>query len=150
MKAARDVDRRVRPKHDTAGVYQVEIGAGDVGLNLAVDVRPNAAGNPADDVADCRRPAERGAFAGREAELSEAVEQIAADLLAEVGADRVVRPDQRLGRREMAIDSDVLGRRHPRRHSRKCAGHDKGEKIFGSQSHWRTFLRDVTVELCGT
>jgi hypothetical protein len=39
VKAARDIDR-VRPKEDAIGVDQVEIGAGDVGLNRAVDLGP--------------------------------------------------------------------------------------------------------------
>jgi hypothetical protein len=65
------------------------------------------------------------------------VEEVAADLLAEIGANRVVRADQRLRRREPAVDRDVLSRGHPRHNRRKETGHDKGERNFGSQSHGR-------------
>ncbi len=122
MKAARDVDRRVRSKDDAARVDQVEVSPGDVGLNLAVDRGRVAAGHPADDVIDRRGPVERGAFAGRQTKLAEAVEEVAADLLAETGADRVVGPDHRLRRREAAIDGNVLGCGAPRHHGRKQAG----------------------------
>jgi hypothetical protein len=66
-------------------------------------------------------------------ELPEAVEEVAADLLAEVRADRVVRPDQRLRRREAAIDRNVLGRGHLRYRSRKRASCNKGERNLGGQ-----------------
>jgi hypothetical protein len=42
------------------------------------------------------------------------VEEVAADLLAEIGADPVVRPDQRLRRGETAIYRNVLGNRAQR------------------------------------
>ena len=94
--------------------------------------------------------AEGGAFAGRQAEQPEALEEVAADLLAEVRADRVVRPDQRLRRRETAIDRDVLGRGGPRHDSPKRAGRDKGEGNSRSRSHGRRFLPNLSVGLCGT
>jgi len=109
MKAARNVNRRIGPEHDAARVDQVEIGAGDVGLDPAVDRGRIAAGHPANDVTDRRGAAESRAFARRQAEASEAVEKVAADLLAEVRADRVVGPDQGLRRRETPIDRDALG-----------------------------------------
>ncbi len=153
MKTARDVDRCVRPEEDAVGVDQVKIGAGDIGLDRAVDLRPGAAGDTADHIAD--RPGaagggERGFLGGRKAELAKAVEEVAADLLAEAGTDRVVRPDQRLGRRETAIDRDVLGRGHPRHHSRQRAGCDKGEGCFRSQRHGRCLPGNVFVKLCAT
>jgi len=83
MKGARDVDRRVRPKDDAARVDQEEVGARDIGLDLAVDLRAAAAGDPADDIVDRRGPAESGGFVGRQTKLSETVEEVAADLLAE-------------------------------------------------------------------
>jgi len=94
------------------GVYQVETGPGDVGLDPAVDRRRIPAGHPADYIADRRGATERGALARRQTKLPEAVEEVAANLLAEIGGDRVVRPDQGLRRREAPIDRDILRRRH--------------------------------------
>ena len=64
-----------------------------------------------------------------QAELSKTVEQVSADLLAEVGADRIVRPKQGLRRPGMqtTVDYDVLRRAHLRLGSREHAGSDNGE-----------------------
>ena len=72
-------------------------------------------------IVDGGRPAECSAFAGRQAKLPEAVEQVAADLLAEIGGDRVVRSDQGLGRRQTAVNRDVLGHCRPRQRCCKQA-----------------------------
>jgi hypothetical protein len=104
----------------------------------AVDGRRIAAGHPADDIADRRGAAERGALARSQTKLSKAVEEVAADLLAEIGGDRVVRPDQGLDRLETAIDCDVLGR-SDLRHDCHRAGRE-GEGNLGAQSQGERFL----------
>jgi len=139
VKAARDVDRRVRPEDDANRIDQVEVGAGNGGDDRAINVGLIAAGDSADHVADRSGTASRGkgsALVDRrvgEAELAETVKEVAADLLSEIGADRIVRPDQRLRRRETAVDRDVLRGSGPRRESRKHAGADNGEPT--SQPH---------------
>jgi hypothetical protein len=66
---------------EAARVDQVKIGPGNIGLDLAVDRRRIAASH----LADRGRPNERGAFAGCQTELPKALEEVAADLLAEIG-----------------------------------------------------------------
>ena len=58
------------------------------------------------------------------------MKQIAADLLAEVGTDRVVRPDQCLCRREAAVDRDVLRQNRPRVAEGERADGEKDKRYF--------------------
>src|SRR5271155_3621626 len=89
VKAARDIDRRTRPEDDAGGIDQIKIGAGS---DTAVDRRRAAAGDPGDDVLDRRRGREGSALTRRHAEADKAVEQIAAELFAEAGADQIIGP----------------------------------------------------------
>ncbi len=149
MEAALDVDRRVLPKHDPARVDQVETGPGDGGGDLAVDGGLSAAGDPADHIVDYGRAAEGGDVTGRQTELPKAVEEVAADLLAEIRGDRVVRPGQRLRRREAAIDRDILRRGHLRHESRQRADANESEVKAGLQSHRQECLRKLTINYAG-
>jgi len=80
VKAARDVDGSVLPKNDTARVDQVEVGPFDRDW-----IAP---------FIDDRLPPRR-AFLGCRPEHPKARKQVAADLLAEAGGDRVVRSGER-------------------------------------------------------
>jgi len=86
----------------------------------------------------------------RKAELTKAVKEVAADLLAEIGTDPVVGPDQRLRQGETAIYRNVLGNRTQRHEGCKRADRDEREKNFGSQSQAGQFLWYASLELCGT
>ncbi len=76
-------------------------------------------------------PAEGRRLAHIQAEGTEAVEQVATDLPAEVGADGVVRPGQGLRRRQPATDRDALpagtGSGEHEHHSNPGGGHDPTE-----------------------
>src|SRR5262249_24291347 len=101
VETAPDVDRRGGAKHYAAGIDLVEAGPGGSGCNLPLDVGLSAAGHSSDHVLGRCGTAEGGGLADRRVrkiELAKAVEQIAADLLAEIGGDCVVGPDQGLRR----------------------------------------------------
>src|SRR5262249_55203045 len=129
VKAARDVNGRVRAKDDAARIDQVKIGSGDGRLYRAVDRRWAAAGDPANYIADGPATTRRGkgcALGNRrveKAELAKTVKEVAADLLAKVCANRIVGPDQRLRRPEAFVYRDMLRRSLARRDGRQTAGH---------------------------
>src|SRR5262249_1327962 len=124
--------------------------AGDRGADRAVDRGLTAASDPADHITDRRRTAEGRGVAFDQTELAKTVKQVSADLLAEVRADRIVGPGQRLGRRETAVNRDVPGRSRPRLKRCERAQREKREENFGSHSHGDGYLSGATLELCET
>ena len=118
VKAARDVDGSVLPKNDTARVDQVEVGPFDRDW-----IAP---------FIDDRLPPRR-AFLGCRPEHPKARKQVAADLLAEAGGDRVVRSGERSRRRpKTAIDRDML---RPSRARQQDACH--GQQNQTGFLHWK-------------
>src|SRR5580658_10370460 len=92
MEAAGDVDRSVGTENDARRVDQIEVRAGDRRFDLPVDPRWRAAGNAADDVGDGRVHRGTGKIrrlAVAQPKQAETLEQVAADLLPQIGADRI-------------------------------------------------------------
>src|SRR6266568_3431776 len=151
MKAPRYIDRRIRPEDDAGGVDQIEVGAGEAArIDPAVDRGGGAAGHPADHVGDRAGPAEIGALALVQPENAKAVEQIAADLLAEVRGDRVARPGQRYFRPQAAVSRNVLRRSNARNQTAKQQYRESRGQMFKARRHRMQGPRShKTVELCG-
>ncbi len=98
VKRSLHVQIRVRPEHDSRRVDQVEVGVGYVGTECSQDVGPRAAGHPADHVAHAVGPGEGDPAALGNPEPAEAVKQVAAALLAQIGADDHVQPTRNRAR----------------------------------------------------
>ena len=82
------------------GIHQVQIRPGDIGFYQAVDLGDVPAGDAAEDVVDGVRPGERRRPTSLHVELREAVEQVAADCLAQRAGNLEIWPYQRLARTE--------------------------------------------------
>src|SRR3954469_24011061 len=81
------VQRGVRAEDPAGWIEQKEGGTGNGGGNLSVHLRGLASGYAADDVVDGPRPTKGCSLALPDIEAAEAVEEIAANLLAQIGTD---------------------------------------------------------------
>jgi hypothetical protein len=90
MKRAGYVQGGVRAEQKACGIEKIHIRAGYFRADESVDPGWLAAGYPADDMDDRRRPGERGAFPGIDRELAETVEEIPAELLSEGCVDGII------------------------------------------------------------
>jgi len=97
------VQGRARAEHDPRRVDQVEVGGRDCAADRPVDAAGQPAGDAGQYVPGARRAGERGGLAPRQVELAEAVEQVAAPLLAEARGHAGVRAGQVPGRPEGAV-----------------------------------------------
>src|SRR5262249_28251568 len=86
-KRAGYIERGRGAEHHAAGIEQVYFGLGHLRAQRAVDERLLPAGDPPDDILDGRWASEGSALAAMDIELTEAMEQIVATQLADLGID---------------------------------------------------------------
>ena len=95
MKGPADRQACIRAKQDPTGIEQEQIRPGDLRPEEPVNGGRLPPGDPAQDIGNRIRAGEGGAAPSGHVELAEAVEEIAAADLAQLGANAVVGPMQR-------------------------------------------------------
>src|SRR5262245_224700 len=90
VKRATDVQTGVGTKEHPTGIEQVQMGAGNLRADEAINEGLVAAGDATQDIGDVAGAREGGTFPRREVEVPKAVKQIRATDLPDAGRDLIV------------------------------------------------------------